>query len=94
MTDVLELARECEAYVGSFSEWQDADVVRITTVRFDQSQLTAFAARIREEALEEAAKACEEWTSFEPYDPERSNEERGARNCADAIRALAQQGEA
>jgi hypothetical protein len=49
MTDYLELARQCGALPASeLSILANAD------------QLTAFAARIREEAMEEAAKECDE----------------------------------
>jgi hypothetical protein len=72
MTDYLELARQCGALPASeLSILANAD------------QLTAFAARIREEAMEEAAKLCD---GRAEDGPEAMTSE--AMLCAAYIRAL------
>jgi hypothetical protein len=75
--DVLRLARECGGYIQTnFKQDERAEAV------MTESALTAFAARIRAEAMEDTAKACEQ--------------ERIAASAHyfAAIRNLAQQGEA
>jgi adenine-specific DNA methylase len=76
MKSVLEIAKEC----GAYDKYERGE---LTAIELTPRALTAFAARIRAEAVEEAAKACEQ--------------ERIAANAhyfAAAIRNLAQQGEA
>jgi hypothetical protein len=95
MTDVLELARKCGARVESYC----AGTSHMTTMNF--AALTAFAARIREEAMEEAAQiaanmpACpfDGPTKLEPDQPcpvcgDRGDDLDAPSNCRSAAAAI------
>jgi hypothetical protein len=103
MKDILELARECGGTISGFRTWEDDELVHLQGAHMTAAALTAFAARIREEAMEEAAKQVP--TSWlDPLltgpggmgrPPYRGHDiERLLRRIAAAIRLLAQQGAA
>lgn len=75
MTDPIKLARECGILVSENSQQPGLNA----------DKLRQYTARVRAEALEEAAKVCDE-QALEPECPER------AEYCAQAIRALIPEG--
>ena len=90
MSDLLEKAKQCGARV--YVPLTEGDE---NYIEFNESQLTAFASMIRQEAMEEAAKACEEIEERESkvnqfkYPELCANSDYGAACCVSAIRSLA-----
>ncbi len=78
MTDITTIARECGA--------RDAVTINgeLLWLNISPDELTAFADRIRAEALEEAAKKCEEYEN----EPQADSSQWVHGHCAAAIRSL------
>ena len=81
---MIELPEPLAMVAQFFGEWRETDSVAGQPV-YTASQMREHEARVRAEALEEAAKACERRITNEPG---LQREDYENRQCAAAIRAI------